>query len=171
MARIRRVVLGAAVGGMLAGLTGCTVAVGAVSGVTVTADGRPIGMVMVCHHRIDGATLYTDQGTNGTRSVGRWKHDGPLTGYAPLPLDGGDGWTVEQPLQPLEAGRVYTLYGWTEDDSWSAGSVSFTLADLAALTPGRVRYFVGAEYGGDADGWTTTSLEEFQAHACDNVGS
>ncbi|WP_407915227.1 hypothetical protein [Kitasatospora sp. NE20-6] len=160
-------------GGLLTGLTGCTVAEGAVSGVTVTEDGRPIGMVMVCHRRIDGATLYTHDDASGTsgRIMGRWKHDGPLTGYAPLPLDGGDGWTPEQPLQPLEAGRTYTLYGWTEDNSSSASHVSFTLADLAALTPGRVRYFVGAEYGGDADGLTTTSLEEFQAHACDNVGS
>lgn len=68
----------------------------------------------------------------------------------------------------LERQRTYVLYGATEDNSWSTTDVSFTLAHLAALTPGRVRYFGGEVPGADDDGYLTASIEDFRADACED---
>ncbi|GAA3836436.1 hypothetical protein GCM10022403_081240 [Streptomyces coacervatus] len=54
----RRLVGAVAVGLGLAATSGCTVPVDAVAGISVTTDGRLLGVMMVCRHHIDGATLY-----------------------------------------------------------------------------------------------------------------
>lgn len=149
---------------------GCTVPVGAVTGISVTADGRPMGVMLVCHHHIDVAILYVERGEpKDDEHVGRWTRTTALTGFATWPLDaGGHGWTAAEPVRTLAPGRVYTLYGATKDNSWSAASVSFTAEDLAALAPGRVRYYA-VRSDTDRDGTLTTSMRNFRAEACEGL--
>lgn len=54
---VRRSLGAVAVGAALAATSGCTVPPDAVAGVSVTVDGRLLGVVMVCGHQIDGATV------------------------------------------------------------------------------------------------------------------
>ncbi|MEV5084568.1 hypothetical protein AB0K74_39330 [Streptomyces sp. NPDC056159] len=72
----------------LAATSGCTVPADAVAGISVTADGYLVGVMMVCGHQIDGATLYVDSDdVNKQVSVGSWTADRPLTpGLATWPL-------------------------------------------------------------------------------------
>jgi hypothetical protein len=72
-----------------------------------------------------------------------------------------EGWTVETPLGRLDPKQTYRMYGWTTDSSWAAASVSFTTADLAAVTPGQVRYEVG-------DTVVTSSIEDFREKGCED---
>lgn len=157
---------------VLASSTACTVPEAGSTGITVTADGLPVGVLMVCHHHIDAAVLYTGDGDDGDESedVGSWSRAEPATGFVTWPLrTGGGGWSVDrQPPATLERQRTYILHGGTEDNSWSTTAVSFTLAHLAALVPGRVRYFAGDVPGADDDGYLTASVEEFRADACED---
>ncbi|MFG2408234.1 hypothetical protein ACGFR8_28615 [Streptomyces brevispora] len=154
----------------LAATSGCTVPVDAVAGISVTADGHLLGVMMVCGHHIDGATLYADSAdVNKTVKVGSWRADRPLTaGLAIWPLESpAAGWTATRPLTPLTAKTTYTLYGWTTDNSWSSGSVSFTLADRDRLTPGNVRYDSISGEGDESE--ITVPLADFKARACQNT--
>jgi hypothetical protein len=138
------------------GLTsGCTVEARGVMGIGVGADGDPVAFLQVCSDHIDGATAYvTDSDHRGS-----WTADPAATGFATWSLlDGGDGWSVAEPFVAPEPGQVYSLYGWTRDNSSSATSVSFTAADLAGMKPGQVRY---------NDVTVVTTVEEFRQHACD----
>ncbi|WP_234311810.1 hypothetical protein [Streptomyces griseus] len=154
----------------LAATTGCTVPVDAVAGISVTADGHLLGVMTVCGHHIDGATLYVDSAdANKQVEVGSWTADRPLTrGLATWTLDSpAAGWTTTRSLVPLTARTTYVLYGWTKDNSWSASSVTFTLADRDRLTPGRVRYDSVSEDGDEVA--ITVSMAEFKSRACQNT--
>ncbi|MFD5256785.1 hypothetical protein ACFWM5_28625 [Streptomyces bobili] len=168
--RVRRAVVTCVGIVALASSAGCTVPVAGITGVTVTEDGRPVGVLMVCHDRIDGATLYEDGAQEDRRdTVAAWSRTPPAEGLVTWPLTtGGGGWSVDDPMPAaLEKGRTYSLYGWTSDNSWSTAHVTFTLADLAGLRPGRVRYFAGDDApGADRDGLWTASTEEFRTDAC-----
>lgn len=164
---LRRFVGIAAVGAALAATTGCTVPVDAVAGISVTNDGHPLGVMMVCGHRIDGATLYVDSAdSDKTVTVGSWTADRPVTaGLATWTIDRpSTGWTAKRALKPLTAETSYSLYGWTKDNSWSSSSVSFTLADRDRLTPGTVRYTRVRNNGDEST--VTVSMAEFKARAC-----
>jgi hypothetical protein len=154
----------------LASLTGCTVPVAGVAGITVTEDGRAVGVLMVCHDHIDGAGLYVDH-SDDTEWVATWSRTPPATGFVTWPLaTGGGAWTVDDPMPAaLEPGRTYTLYGWTDDSSWSTADVSFTPALLAGLEPGQVRYYAGEVRGADRDGYLTVPVARFRAEACRDV--
>ncbi|MDX3529662.1 hypothetical protein P1P75_25425 [Streptomyces sp. ID05-39B] len=143
------------------------------TGVTVTEDGRPVGVLTTCHDHIDGAMLYEDGAEDRSGTVAQWSRTPPAEGLLTWPLTtegggGGGGWSVDDPMPAaLERGRTYSLYGWTSDNSWSTAHVTFTLADLAALRPGQVRYFAGDDApGADRDGRRTASMEEFRTDAC-----
>ncbi|MGW4043463.1 hypothetical protein [Streptomyces sp. NPDC004721] len=159
-----------AVGVALATTSGCTVPADAVAGISVTADGHLLGVMMVCGHQIDGATLYVDSDdVNKQVTVGSWTADRPLAlGLATWTLDSpAAGWTATRSLAPLTAKTTYTLYGWTKDNSWSANSISFTLADRDTLTPGKVRYDSVSNNGDEST--ITVSIAEFKAKACQNM--
>ncbi|MFI1509438.1 hypothetical protein [Streptomyces sp. NPDC020597] len=163
----RRLLAAVAVGGALAGVSGCTVPVDAVAGVSVTDDGRLLGVMMVCGHRIDGATLYVDSAdADEETTVGSWTADSPLhAGLATWPLDSpAAGWTATTPLAPLTVGTGYALYGWTEDNSWSSTSVTFTLTDRDRLTPGTVLYQSVSDDG--VESTAAVPLAEFEREAC-----
>ncbi|MEV4948974.1 hypothetical protein [Streptomyces sp. NPDC053755] len=161
----------AVVGGVaLAATSGCTVPVDAVAGISVTGDGQLLGVMMVCGHQIDGATLYVDSGDVDKQvTVGSWTADRSLTpGLATWTLDSpAAGWAATRSLAPLTAKTTYALYGWTKDDSWSSSSVSFTLADRDRLTPGKVRYDSVSDNGDESA--ITVSVAEFKATACQNM--
>ncbi len=148
----------------LATTSACTAAVDAVTGISVTDDGHLVGVMMVCGHHIDGATLY-EAGADADKdvTVGSWTAARPLTaGLATWTLDSpSGGWTATSSLKSLTAKTTYTLYGWTKDNSGSASSVSFTLTDRDRLTPGTVRY-EGAE------STVTVPVEEFKTRACED---
>lgn len=166
----RRFVGAVAAGLALLATSGCTVPVDAVAGISVTADGRLLGVMMVCGHRIDGATLYVDSNDVDTAvTVGSWTADRPLTaGLATWTLDSPTtGWTATRSLTPLTAKTTYALYGWTKDNSWSSGSVSFTLTDRDRLTPGMVRYDAISDNGDESA--ITVPIAEFKARACQNM--
>ncbi|MFF7974987.1 hypothetical protein [Streptomyces sp. NPDC007905] len=168
----RRFVATVAAGAALATTTGCTVPVDAVPGISVTGDGHLLGVMMVCGHRIDGAALYVDSAdADRTVTVGSWTADRPLgAGLATWPLDAPSaGWTASRSRAPLTAGTIHILYGWTKDDSWSSGSVSFTLADRDRLTPGTALYD-GVSAGGDAS-QITVPMAKFKATACQDGDS
>ncbi len=148
----------------LAATSGCSVPVDAVAGISVTDDGHLVGVMMVCGHQIDGATLYVDSSdVDSEVEVGSWAAAPPLkAGLATWPLDApADGWTATTPLKPLTARTTYTLYGWTKDNSWSSSSVSFTLGDRDRLTPGMVRY-----HGEESS--LAVPVAEFKARACED---
>ncbi|MFJ9713559.1 hypothetical protein [Streptomyces sp. NPDC101234] len=149
--------------------SGCTVPIDAVAGISVTADGHLLGVMLVCGHRIDGATLYVyNDNPDKTADVGSWTADHSLkTGLATWTLDSPtSGWSTTESLTPLKAGTTYTLYGWTKDDSWSSVEVSFTLSDRDRLTPGKVRYDRVTD-NGDAE--VTLPMAEFKAKACKDM--
>lgn len=150
-------------------LAGCTVPSAGLTGVTVSKEGQPMGVVLVCRDRIDAAVIYTDEPDADPEAEPEyengWSAAGPVTDFATWPLTatpaGGAGWTPDEPLRPLRPGQVYTLYGATEDNSWSTNHHSFTLADLAKLTPDQVRYT-------DPESGTarTVTVADFRAHTC-----
>ncbi|MFJ9740092.1 hypothetical protein [Streptomyces sp. NPDC101166] len=166
----RRFIGSAAACVALAATSGCTVPIDAVAGVSVTEDGRLLGVMMVCGHRIDGATLSVDSADpDKAVTVGSWTAERPLTpGLATWTLDSpAPGWTATEPLTPLAAGTTYHLYGWTEDNSWSSRDASFTLADRNRITPGSVRYLSVSEDGDETA--VTVPMTEFEATACRNM--
>ncbi|MFI7297724.1 hypothetical protein [Streptomyces sp. NPDC050121] len=157
-------------GAALATTSGCTVPVDAVAGISVTGDGHLLGVMMVCGHQIDGATLYVDSDdVNKTATVGSWTADRSLRpGLATWTLDSpAVGWTSTTSLAPLSAKTAYVLYGWTKDNSWSSQEVSFTLADRDRLTPGKIRY--DSISGNGDDSVVTVSIAEFKSRACRNM--
>ncbi|MER5472012.1 hypothetical protein ABZX90_25355 [Streptomyces sp. NPDC002935] len=166
---LRRFVGVVAVGAALAAASGCTVPIDAVAGISVTADGHLLGVMMVCGHRIDGATLYVDSpDVDREVTVGSWTADRPVAaGLATWTLDSPSvGWTATRSLKPLIAKTTYALYGWTKDNSWSSSNVTFTLTDRDRLTPGTVRYD-DVSGNGDESG-VTVSMAEFKARACED---
>ncbi|MGW3118113.1 hypothetical protein ACWDBW_13390 [Streptomyces sp. NPDC001107] len=166
----RRVVGLVTAGLALTATAGCTVPIDAVAGISVTEDGRLLGVMMVCGHQIDGATLYVgSDDVDDERTVGSWTADRPLkAGITTWPLDApAAGWTTTTALTRLDARTTYVLYGWTKDNSWSSGSVSFALTDRTRLTPGKVLY---DDFSADGDESTAiASLAEFKAAACKDV--
>jgi hypothetical protein len=168
MQRWQRASLGVIVGTLVVLTTaGCTVESRAVAGVGVGADGSPIGYLKVCSEHIDGATVYQTDDDH----LGKWTVKPSATGFATWSFAyGGNGWTVSDAFVRLPPEQTYSLYGWTDDNTSSADAVDFTLAGLASMKPGQVRYwFRGADPDGKQDGYVVTSVEQFRAHACDGL--
>ncbi|MEU6379206.1 hypothetical protein [Streptomyces sp. NPDC046909] len=165
----RRFVGAVAVGAALAAISGCTVPVDAVAGISVTGDGHLLGVMMVCGHQIDGAALYVDSDdVDEAVTVGSWAADRPLkAGLTTWTLDSpAVGWTATRSLTALTTETTYALYGWTTDNSWSSRSVSFTPSDRDRLTPGKVRYDKISDSGEESE--VTVPIAEFKARACQN---
>ena len=77
-----------------------------------------------------------------------------------------EGWTATLPLAELQAGREYSLVGWTHDNSSSTGSVIFDQSQLRGLTPGQVLYQSGYDEKAERHVYTRGSVGEFRAFAC-----
>ncbi|MFF4259627.1 hypothetical protein ACFY1L_51565 [Streptomyces sp. NPDC001663] len=163
----RRVVGFVAAGLALTATAGCTVPEDAVAGISVTDDGHLLGVMMVCGHQIDGATVYVEsEDADDERTVGSWTAHRPLkAGLTTWPLDApAADWTTTTSLPRLNARTTYALYGWTKDNSWSSSSVSFTLTDRSRLTPATVLYDDISANGDEST--AIVPLAEFKATAC-----
>lgn len=121
----RRFVGAVAVGVALAATSGCTVPVDAVAGISVTADGHLLGVMMVCGHQIHGATLYADSDdVNKQVTVGE-----PAEGRNRSPLD-----IPGAVLATL--GLVSLVYGFAraESSGWSdATTIGLFVASVVLL--------------------------------------
>jgi hypothetical protein len=165
MGRTRRFGAAAAACVLLSlGLTGCTVEPGGSLGLTVDAAGQPVIVVQMCKGYLDGATLYEDvDNPDDNDDNGSWKVEPRVTGFSQFSLaKGGDGWKLEQPLKPLAAKAKYSIYGWTEDNRWSADQLPVTLDEIAKLRPGQIWYSTFDE----AETYKTGSAEEFKTDSC-----
>ena len=163
----RRFIGAVSVGVALGATSGCTVPIDAVAGISVTGDGHLLGVMMVCGHHIDGATLYVDSAdADKTVTVGEWTADHSVeAGLATWTLDSpAAGWTTTRSLSPLGTKITYDLYGWTKDNSWSSADVSFTLRDRDLLTPGKVLYDKISSNGYEST--VAVPIAEFKARAC-----
>lgn len=149
-------------------LTGCTVPQAGLAGVGIDSDHNLVGYLHICHDHIDGATLFYDVGsteeTSHTVDAGAWQAASPVAGTVTWSLsEPGDGWTVITPLEDLVPEREYSLIGWSADNSWSAGAVTFTIAEVERLKPGQVLHWSAQDNGEFNE---ISSLSEFESHAC-----
>lgn len=149
-------------------LSSCTVPEDGAVGLTVDDAGHPVGVLVTCEHPIDGVTLYSPDGPQHgdapSAQYGRWELSAGPHAVRRWPLEqltSGDGVKVLQSLRPLDAGREYSMYGWTYDNSWSTWSVGFVAADPISLRPGTF-LFVDPTTGGRKK----ASLAEFRRRAC-----
>jgi hypothetical protein len=123
----------------------CTVDADGYAGVMVDPQGVVRAVVQSCKHSVDGASLYWGDDPRGADSdhaeMGTWKFARSTVG-APLtwPLNAARAPAVRATtrVKKLARGRTYTLYGWTEDNSWSTGNVEISLTEVETLRPGRV---------------------------------
>jgi hypothetical protein len=146
----------AAAGVAAIALTGCTARNGAGVAVGVDASGAQIGVMLVCQGHIDGVTIY-----RGSKDYAKWTAVGGAPAVSTWNFEsGGHGWVVTK-VPRLATEGEYTIYGWTKNNSWSAGGLDFTVAQLNQLRPGQVLYF-GPD-GKDA----VTPLADFTAHGCE----
>ncbi|MEU4193547.1 hypothetical protein AB0E69_16730 [Kribbella sp. NPDC026611] len=160
--------VGAAAVGLLV-LTGCTVPIGGVSGVTVDANGKPVIVIQMCEGHVDTAVLYLpdpdpDRAFPKDKTIGHWETDAAVTGFSQFSVEtGGNGWRPVGQLAPRELDAKYSAYGGTKDNSWSTGYIDFSIRDLATLKPGTVR--VLDPHSGDPK---LKSLEDFKQKSCEN---
>jgi hypothetical protein len=147
-----------AVAGCLAAVSGCTVPTGGVIGVTVDAEGKAVVVVQMCEGHIDGATMHRDDET-----FGRWEVSSPVTGFSQFDLEtGGNGWAVADELVGRDSELRYTIYGWSNDNNWSATSVEFSNRDLAEQKPGSVLVLEP-----ETNLTRSESLEDFKTKTCE----
>ncbi len=145
--------------GCLVALTGCGVDGSGVVGVTVDAAGNPVVVVQMCEGHINGATLYRDDTT-----LGKWQVSSPVTGFSQFDLDsGGNGWAVVGDLERRDPEQRYTIYGWSNDNKWSASHLEFSDRELSGLKPGTV---LVPEH--EQEGNRSESLEEFKTKTCED---
>lgn len=150
--------------GCLAALSGCGVEAGGVVGMTVDDAGKPVAVVQMCEGHIDGATLFLSRGGPDEEEFGEWEVSPPVTGFSQFSLTaGGDGWRLVGTLKPRDPQTRYTIYGWTNDNSWSATHLDFSEQDLTGLRPGTV--LVPST---DSETPERRSLADFQSKTCEN---
>ena len=148
-----------------AALTGCTVPVGGVAGVTVDAAGAPVAVVAVCEGYLDDLELYTDNAGGTSDTQGSWAADHAVTEQESVSLASPGRWRTREPLTRLRPGKRYMLYGATHDNVWSTLQIDFTVRDLRRLRPGTVLY---PAYSGRRGDFVrkTTSVAGFRERAC-----
>lgn len=133
----------------------CSPGENAVVGVTADKDGRPVGVVAVCSGQINSASMWagsTDESTPGMTRAVEWTPDQPVTDVGIWSVTTGQPWTA-QGTPTLATGVTYQIGasdvtfrdGDTTGISSYARAVEFTLADIAALEPGQVRWSGGVD--------------------------
>lgn len=152
-------------------LSACTPPQTGVVGVAADAQGRPVGVLAVCSGSMNTASLVAMERPSGrdmSTSTGEpaparsllpstvdpltWRPPEPVTDLGLWSVTTGEPWTpVAAP--PLREGVTYSIGaedvtyrdGETVALSAFAKGVEFTLADVAALKPGQVRYASGID--------------------------
>ncbi len=158
-------------------LTSCGVPGGGVFG--MLGDGTAV--VQMCEGHIDGATLYLPDPNPPELSepndeiIGRWTADPAVSGFSQFDLaKGGNGWQLNGRLKRRDPAKRYTIYGWTSDNTWSAGHLSFSRQELAKLKRGELVSLSTEDPPAEEDApeppnrvWT---LADFKANACKVYG-
>jgi hypothetical protein len=164
MHRTRAIAVGALMLVVLA-TSACSPGQNAVMGVTGDKDGRPVGVVAVCSGAINTASLGALIRPSGTvtgpepditpPATARpdllrpleWRSPEPVTDVGLWSLTTGEPWAgaetptlVDGVTYSLSANDVTYRDGGTVGINSYARSVEFTLADVAALEPGQVRF-------------------------------
>ena len=124
-------------------------------------EGRAVAVVQMCEGHIDGATLYRDD-----RTFGKWQVSSPVTGFSQFALDsGGNGWAMVGEFEARAPEQRYTIYGWSNDSSWSATHLEFSDHELSVVKPGTV--LVPER---EREGNRTESLADFKTRTCEDWG-
>lgn len=134
-------------------LTGCTVPVKGITGITVDDQGNLAAVFAWCGDNApDGATLYVPGGIFDNGHVARYQAP-RLTGhFASVHLDTPTrNWVMSPPAPVLHPGTTYDIYGWTSSDTASTAHVEFHLADRDRLAPGTVLIQTGDAVKGETD--------------------
>ncbi|WP_328996015.1 hypothetical protein OG394_15290 [Kribbella sp. NBC_01245] len=150
-------------------LTGCSP--GLAGGISVTVDdaGRLVAVMEKCRGDIEYVSLSEisegseAQGSERVR-LGEWTIGKLKDGSHALNLETGNpAWKASSPWQPLKPGTSYVVGAWDENQSWTLGTLTFKVADLAKVKPGEV---LSVDF---VDGKTVTlaePLEKFKKAAC-----
>lgn len=126
---------------------------------TVDAQGQPVIVVQMCEGHIDGATLYRDDET-----LGKWEVSSPVTGFSQFDLNtGGNGWALVGEHEARDPNQRYTIYGWSNDSSWSADHLEFSDRELIGLQPGTVLVPEREKVGN-----RSKSLQDFKSKTCED---
>jgi hypothetical protein len=160
-------------------LTACSPATTAVMGVSVDAAGGLVGVVAVCSGHTDEARLtvwkmpaYTAPSSPApdTLTTGEWQTDRPATDVSQWSLTTGAPWTTTQSIRLVE-GFTYELTGIGRGpnkvgNESRASGITFTLADVAALKPGQVRYAAGVDEKSLDSVPAVVNIQDFRATVC-----
>ena len=146
-------------------LTGCSVEVGGVVGLTVGPNGDLVAVVAVCDGYLDGLSVYQGGGSE-ERKLGSWQRQEPIVEEAELSLAGPSSeWTTKQPLGRLPQVTELSVYGWTVKNRWSAVGPTFAAEDLAGLRSGEV-WFEQYDQASDRNVNAFVPRSDFRREAC-----
>jgi hypothetical protein len=133
-------------------------------GITVDAAGQPVLEVMTCSAStplidMSEGRKKSDPASKENVERGRWTARRPFSGVAQLALaDPSSDWKMTKSPGALESDRLFIIGGGTvEDDNANLVGVSFHTADLAKLTPDKVRVNLTGK---------TVSQHTFAAYKC-----
>ena len=170
--RGRRSAVAVALIGCLPALLGCSVPVGGVTGLRLTADGHVSIVIGMCGNRtVDGVELYEANEAAPDQSVthGSWSSSSRYTAVSWFVADSGTpggNWTVERTWDgTVPADRTYTVYASSDDASWLTYALDFTQRDIERLQPDRILAPV-VELGGGQASESLVTDSEFAALAC-----
>lgn len=150
-------------------LAGCSPEFGAVSGLSVDASGRPIGLLLTCSRdaRLDVALLQDYTVTATPSTVGEWTAKTALTGTGSVNLsEPGPGWSTKTQLGTLVDGRRYVISWLSTSNRWASEAVSFTVADLAKIPPGQVRFVDSVSADRITPHYRVATMADFQGQEC-----
>ncbi|NAS20143.1 hypothetical protein GT755_00425 [Herbidospora sp. NEAU-GS84] len=153
---MRRIFVLLVTAALLLGTSGCTVPTNGITGITLDAEGNLVVAFAWCGRAPDGAIVHHDRTSIGSASpappedpstVGPSIVDAVYTApdlqaeVTSFRLDAPDnGWRLERKLQDFDPAISYSVYGGTDDNSFSTVTVSFELGDVEELKrrPGTV---------------------------------
>jgi hypothetical protein len=150
--------------------TGCTAEVTGLAGVSVDQGGDPIAVVVACKGTYDTADLEDLSNLDATTTtiVRDWSFSAAKTTRwnivdSPTASNPKPGGTLE-----LRPGVPYDLTAFSRDEQTTSGAVTFTMADVASLRLGQVRYFKENASGGTGE-YVVVDASEFESLACREI--
>lgn len=189
----RRTAALASVAGLaVVALSACSPPQTGVVGVAADAQGRPVGVLAVCSGSLNTASMVAlerPSGDDTTSSTGEptpgptllpspvdpltWRSPEPVTDVGIWSVTTGEPWSSAT-APPLRPGVTYSIGaedvtyrdGDTIGRSAYAAGVEFTLADVAALQPGQVRYASGIDEQTLAHRYSVVEVTQFRETAC-----
>ena len=164
--RIRRYGVGLCLALVVGVLTGCSP--GLAGGISVTVDdaGRLVAVMEKCRGNIEYVSLSEVPEVQGGERVrlGEWTIGKLKDGSHELNLETGNvAWKASSAWQPLKPGKSYVVGAWDENQSWTLGTLTFTLADLAKVKPGEV---LSVDSAGGKTVTLAEPLERFKKTSC-----